>query len=374
LYTQGTSQEAVLYFPAPGQLTKLYQDATITFSYPDNWEIVKQETTAAGATAVGVAAPNGARELREGGTYILCGAWISFLPIQGEATRLPLEELNERIIRRSIQNEQRFGPTAMMPGSRRLISVGGQRGIIQSLVTSFQNMPEHDWVATVRVANGVWIFSLGAPDLDSQTYEPTVLAMLGSVRFPDLQPKDLPSAPSTCEQVVNRIVDRLQKGRYKLPPFRVLITNKQEMNAYAHPGYNVVEIPTPWCDFFAGDEGELAFTIAHELGHLVDKEYATQRMAQAQQQSLLGRVPLYVQRQLESRADEIGLKYIIGGGYNPYDAAAQFGRLLMFSGQTGVLEQLVGKVFSTHPVDNDRIANFRRTLIRYCQENAGACH
>jgi len=56
-----------------------------------------------------------------------------------------------------------------------------------------------------------------------------------------------------------------------------------------------------------------------------------------------------------------------------YDAAAQFGRLLMFSGQTGVLDQLLGRILSTHPVDNDRIANFRGILVRHCQENPGAC-
>ena len=214
---------------------------------------------------------------------------------------------------------------------------------------------------------------LQPPEFELATFEPTFLAILESVRFDGVEAQETKLDGSMCEQVTKRIVERFQKGRYELPQFQIVITNKAEMNAYAYSGSNIVEIPKPWCDFFAGDEGELAFTIGHELGHLLDKEYATQRSAQAKNRSLLGNVPLHVQRELESRADEIGLKYMIGAGFNPYDAAAHFGRLLMFHGQTGIMDHFLGRIFSTHPVDNDRIANFRKILIRHCQENPTMC-
>ncbi|MFQ5800005.1 MAG: M48 family metallopeptidase, partial [Bacteroidota bacterium] len=364
--------QTVIHFPPPGPLTAELQTPTMSLSYPSDWALVEQEARQPGALILGLAAPDGIRQT-EHGPYILCGSWISFLPLEGNAANQSLETLNEQVINSLMTAQVSFGPTQMVEGSRKRILVGAQNGIIQSLVTAFENIPERVWVAVVRSETGVWVFSFAAPEFDKETFEPTFSAMLDSVQFARAEPEPVSAAKSRCQQVIEHIVRRFQESRYKVPEFRILVTNKEEMNAYAYSGYNVVEIPKRWCEFFAGDEGELAFTIGHELGHLVDKDYAARRRHQTRQESLLGRVPRHVERELEARADEIGLKYLIGAGYNPYDAAAHFGRLLMFHGQTGILDQLLGRIFSTHPVDNDRIANFRKILVRYCEENPHAC-
>ena len=140
---------------------------------------------------------------------------------------------------------------------------------------------------------------------------------------------------------------------------------------------------------FMGDaEGELAFIIAHEVGHTVDDVCKTDggRVAVANSRGSLGALfggllggaqgaasasRISQQQGCEARADEIGFFIFTHSGYNPYDAAGAFGRLEMYLGETSTgLFARLNAMGSDHPMTPDRIENMRTLLIRYAQQNA----
>jgi predicted Zn-dependent protease len=123
-------------------------------------------------------------------------------------------------------------------------------------------------------------------------------------------------------------------------------------------------------------EGEMAFIYAHELGHALDDpcksgvgraQIAPPTITGALDKLLggSGRNPIAEQRTCESRADEIGFTILIASGYNPFDAAAGFGRLEMLMGDTstGVLGRLAA-MGRDHPITPDRIRHMRALLMQ----------
>jgi len=153
--------------------------------------------------------------------------------------------------------------------------------------------------------------------------------------------------------VVGHVVERLKHNRFQIPEFHVSVNDSKEINAYAQADLKQITIPIGIVRFLRADEGELAFVIAHEIGHIQDRqchEIAEHARITQEGQSRL----------CEQRADALGLQYLVGAGYNPYDAAAFFGRLLMYGGGATVLDTLLGRMASDHPVDLDRINNLRK--------------
>lgn len=135
-------------------------------------------------------------------------------------------------------------------------------------------------------------------------------------------------------------------------------------------------IPTAMVRFMGDAEGEMAFTYAHELGHAFDNTCkSSSGRAEVAPPSLTGemdkllggsgRNPIAEQRACENRADEIGFRIFTAAGYNPFDAAAGFGRLEMLSGDTstGIFGRLKA-MYSDHPITPDRIRHMRALLIQ----------
>lgn len=114
----------------------------------------------------------------------------------------------------------------------------------------------------------------------------------------------------------------------------------------------LVCVPTAFVGFM-GEEDELAFMLAHELGHAVDgecRDYAT--------------MPRVNKTLCEIRADEIGYHLLRQASYSPYAAAGAFGRFEMYSGDTSTgLPGLFRQLASDHPITPNRIANMRRLLL-----------
>ena|SRR5436309_16115284 len=126
-----------------------------------------------------------------------------------------------------------------------------------------------------------------------------------------------------------------------------------------------------------GSDGELAFVVGHELGHAVDDVCKTDdgraqlvgprpgRLA-----SVLGALldesrPANAQQACEARADEIGFNLLTRSGYNAFDAAGAFGRLEMYSGDTGTgLLARFTAMSQNHPMTPDRISHMRALLMR----------
>jgi predicted Zn-dependent protease len=148
----------------------------------------------------------------------------------------------------------------------------------------------------------------------------------------------------------------------------------------------LVCIPQVMVRFMGDAEGELAFVVSHEIGHALDDlcRTANGRLSVAKSQGsiaaalgeLLGGARgayelsgLAQEKGCEERADEIGFLIFTRAGYNPFDAAGAFGRLEMYSGDTGGVLNQVRALSSGHPMTSDRISHMRELLLRDLKES-----
>lgn len=175
-----------------------------------------------------------------------------------------------------------------------------------------------------------------------------------------LEPGDPPASPAFV-QAAERLISAFKSA---FPNDRVLITlaSSNVINAWTEYDWSqgtdrrhvaLVCVPTAMVDFM-GDEDELAFIIAHELGHATDegcRAYAS--------------MPRANKAVCEIRADEIGYKLLRAAGYSPYAAAGAFGRLEMYYGDTHTgLTGMFQQMSSDHPITPNRIDHMRRMLIQ----------
>src|ERR1700758_3128323 len=110
--------------------------------------------------------------------------------------------------------------------------------------------------------------------------------------------------------------------QYQMPYFQVQISASNEVNASADPAKHIVYINAILVKILARDPGELAFVIAHEIGHITDAGCPERTLR-------LGYHGQALKRICESAADQIGMQYLLAAGFSPFDAAGLMGRLLM---------------------------------------------
>jgi Zn-dependent protease with chaperone function len=147
------------------------------------------------------------------------------------------------------------------------------------------------------------------------------------------------------------------------------------------PNQSLVCVPESIVQFMGDAEGELAFIVAHEVGHAVDdacKTPAGRAQLSSPQPPLSSFVLHWLggqagadavrhiaeQRNCEARADAIGFTLFEAAGYNPFDAAGALGRLEMYLGDTSTgLVSRVTAFGSDHPITPDRIQHMRLLLL-----------
>ncbi len=161
-----------------------------------------------------------------------------------------------------------------------------------------------------------------------------------------------------------------------------IVLNSSTQNAFCLPGGKVA-VYSGIMDLM-NNEAELAFVVAHEIGHAIAR-HCGERMSWGYLQSLGGLlvaigfqndtingvygtgtelgVMLPFSRSNETEADLIGLLLMAKAGYNPR-ASVQFWTRFSGSSQAGVL----GNLMSTHPCDSDRIAEMNRNMSRADEE------
>jgi hypothetical protein len=96
------------------------------------------------------------------------------------------------------------------------------------------------------------------------------------------------------------------------------------INSFADPAQNQVHIFMNLAELTSDSESELAFVIAHEMGHII----------QAKIKQLA-----YVPSNKEYDADYYGMVLSLGAGYDPYGAAGALAKLSMASGHAGLVDQ-----------------------------------
>lgn len=171
--------------------------------------------------------------------------------------------------------------------------------------------------------------------------------------------------------------------------WQVAVLNSKEQNAFCAPG-GKIGVYSGIMDIM-NNEAELAFVVAHEIGHAIARHYG-ERTAwgslietggeiiksinpESTAASIYGPatklgITLPFSRRNEYEADEIGLILMARAGYNP-NAAIEFWSRFSDGSSAASLNPLSG-LMRTHPKDADRINAMREVLPRALEEYAKA--
>ncbi len=180
-------------------------------------------------------------------------------------------------------------------------------------------------------------------------------------------------------EYVNRVGQNLVRNSDAKVPFTIKVIDSEEVNAFALPG-----------GFFfvnsglilrAESEAELAGVMAHEIAHVAAR-HGTRQATRGQfanmasiplifwggwagygaRQAVSVLVPLgflSFSRGFEEEADLLGLQYLYKTGYDPTAFVDFFEKLQsMEKKKPGTM----AKVFSTHPLNEDRIKNAQKNI------------
>src|SRR5215471_2272619 len=183
-------------------------------------------------------------------------------------------------------------------------------------------------------------------------------------------------------EYVNRVGQNLVRNSDAKVPFRFQVIEGEAPNAFALPG-GFIFVYTGLIKI-ASEESELAAAMAHEIAHVAARHMTCQ--ATKSQIASIASIPLAVLlpgwggyaarqgagiaiptallrlgRQAESEADYLGVQYMYAAGYDPTAAVSIFEKIESLNKrQPG----LIDKIFSTHPMDADRIQKTEQEIGR----------
>lgn len=183
-------------------------------------------------------------------------------------------------------------------------------------------------------------------------------------------------------EYVNRVGQNLVRNSDAKVPFTIKVIDSDEVNAFALPG-----------GFFfvnsglimkADNEAELAGVMAHEIAHVAARHGTKQ--ATRGEIAQLGMLPLIFMggwtgygiyqaasvlvpvgflkfsRAMESEADMLGLEYMYKTGYDPEAFVDFFEKIETLEKRK---PGTIAKVFSTHPMTDDRIRAAQKNIQEY---------
>jgi predicted Zn-dependent protease len=183
-------------------------------------------------------------------------------------------------------------------------------------------------------------------------------------------------------EYVNRLGQNLVRGSDAKVPFTIKVISTDEVNAFALPGgfffVNSGLILT------TDNEAELAGVMAHEIAHVAARhgtreatrgqlvDYASLPLifmggwtGYALYGAASAAIPigfLAFSRRFEKEADMLGLQYMYKAGYDPEAFVDFFEKIeTMEKTQPGT----IAKVFSTHPLTDDRIRDVQNNIQEY---------
>jgi beta-barrel assembly-enhancing protease len=185
----------------------------------------------------------------------------------------------------------------------------------------------------------------------------------------------------TIGEFVNRLGQTLVRNSDAKLPFTFQVVEDDVPNAFALPG-GFIFVNTGLIKL-SSEEDELAGAMAHEIAHVAARHMTCQatkgqiaNIASIPASILLGgglggyaarqamgvgaqTAFLKLSRAAESEADYLGTQYLYAAGYDPMGAISIFEKIeSMQKSQPGVL----GRVFSTHPMDAERIDKTQREI------------
>jgi Zn-dependent protease with chaperone function len=178
----------------------------------------------------------------------------------------------------------------------------------------------------------------------------------------------------------DRVASITQRLAIANPRIKIALAMSPFINAWdveLSANVSLICIPIGMVHFMSGEEGELAFILAHEFGHAVDDRCKSlSGRARLVDHSSFGIVLAAFfgcssgsgareQRACENRADELGVSLITRAGYDPQNAVSALGRFSVLAGQsgTGPIARLAA-LGQDHPITSDRIRHVRKLIAR----------
>ena len=183
-------------------------------------------------------------------------------------------------------------------------------------------------------------------------------------------------------EYVNRLGQNLVRSSDAKVPFSFRVIEGEAPNAFALPG-GYIFVYTGLIKI-ADEEDELAAAMAHEIAHVAARHMTCQAtkseiagIASLPASILLGgwggyaarqaagvAIPtafLHFSRKDESEADYLGVQYMYAAGYDPNGAISIFEKIESLAQKH---PGLVDRVFSSHPMDADRIQKTEQEIAR----------
>jgi len=169
-------------------------------------------------------------------------------------------------------------------------------------------------------------------------------------------------------RLLAEIVSQLKQNYYWIPNFfwTVIYTAPSAncLNSSSRPDLRTVFFYTSIGNALRWDRDAIAAIMAHEVGHLTDQYCGVlgQNIVATAGQTVLQQV-------CEKHADNIGIQYVVGAGFNPNGFVNTFQTLQQFAPTSVSM-----RYSANHPINTDRVRNVRLALEELCSRSIpGAC-
>jgi predicted Zn-dependent protease len=146
------------------------------------------------------------------------------------------------------------------------------------------------------------------------------------------------------------------RGSYTIGTVHLDLTTNRQVSAYTTFSPTTIHIDYGTAELVADSDAELAFIFGHELGHVIQASYGQ-----------------LLNTNQELDADDHGIFFLLGAGYEPYAASALFGRMQMLSTVSGVLGNILvdSSAASQHASFSARIDNVMTFWRAGCSGSTG---
>lgn len=181
-----------------------------------------------------------------------------------------------------------------------------------------------------------------------------ILAIAGNDRgITSSLPSGSVAFPQFHEANIRRLFKHLVKsqnavGVWPVGNPQLVISGERRVNATA--GNNIVTINLALAELLADSPSELAFAIAHELGHIYQASHGL----------------TFYPGEPELDADLFATTALLFSGYDPYAGAGVLGKLGMISKRTDIISQRFDNIFDIHTSFVNRLANIFEEIELLC--------
>jgi len=159
---------------------------------------------------------------------------------------------------------------------------------------------------------------------------------------------------------VARIIRRLRDAEYRVTPFNWTVVPTKVVNSSSFPDPPFVFVYTSILDLTNRDPNQVAFVIAHEIGHTIDAKSCSASGSPFDASLGITLIQNQFQKFCENHADNVGLQLVAGAGFDPRAAVALFQKLQWYQQQAGMSD--ASAFLGNHPLNASRIKNVEDLL------------